>query len=78
MATSNLEILDINFIVEFSDSLVEKLVFRVSFDFQNTSWYEGVMYFLHNLQATPEMRRTKARFLKLKATKFCILYGKLY
>jgi hypothetical protein len=33
---------------------------------------------LINLQAPPELRKTKARFLKLKETKFCILDDSLY
>jgi hypothetical protein len=33
---------------------------------------------LRILQATPELSKTKDRFLKLKATKFCILDGSLY
>jgi hypothetical protein len=33
---------------------------------------------LRNLQAPPGLSKTKARFLKLKATKFCILDNSLY
>jgi hypothetical protein len=33
---------------------------------------------LHNLQAPPGLTKTKARFLKLKALKYCILDGNLY
>ena len=33
---------------------------------------------LRNLQDPPQLRKTKARFLKQKATKFCILNQSLY
>jgi hypothetical protein len=37
-----------------------------------------IIYVLRNLQAPPGLSKTKARFLKLKATKFCILDNSLY
>ena len=33
---------------------------------------------MHNLQAPPGLTKTKSRFLKLKALKYCILDGNLY
>jgi hypothetical protein len=33
---------------------------------------------LNNLQAPPDLSKTRARFLKLKATKFCIINQFLY
>lgn len=36
------------------------------------------MYVLQNLQAPPCLTKTKARFLKLKGVKFCILDQDLY
>jgi len=33
---------------------------------------------LRNLQAPPKLSKTKAKFLKLKAAKFCILNQSLY
>jgi hypothetical protein len=33
---------------------------------------------LHNLQAPPSLTKTKARFIKLKALKYCILNGDVY
>jgi hypothetical protein len=44
----------------------------------NSPWYEDLIFVLHNLQTPPGLTKTKARFLKLKALKFCILEGNLY
>jgi hypothetical protein len=33
---------------------------------------------LRNLQAPPELSKTKARFLKMKSTKFCMVNQSLY
>ena len=35
--------------------------------------FSDIIFVLLNLQAPPELSRTKARFLKLKAMKFCII-----
>jgi hypothetical protein len=41
-------------------------------------WYKEIIYVLENIQAPPSVRNTKARFLKLKAFKFCVLDNSLY
>eukprot|EP00253_Pinus_taeda_P033485 PITA_33485 len=41
-------------------------------------WYSDIIYVLKNLSPLPDMTRNKARTLKLKATKFCILNSALY
>jgi hypothetical protein len=46
--------------------------------FMNSPWYVNLIFVFHNLQAPPGLTKTKARFLKLKALKFCILEGNLY
>jgi hypothetical protein len=46
--------------------------------FLNSPWYADLIFILQNLQAPPGLTKTKARFLKLKALKFCILEGNLY
>jgi hypothetical protein len=46
--------------------------------FLNSPWYADLIFFLHNLQAPPSLNKTKARFLMLKALKYCILEGNLY
>jgi hypothetical protein len=44
----------------------------------NSPWYADLVFVLQNLQAPPGLTKTKARFLKLKALKFCVLEGNLY
>ena len=44
--------------------------------FQNLPWYADILYVLTNLNAPPELSKTKARFLKLKARNYCILNEK--
>ena len=46
--------------------------------FLNSPWYTNLIFVLHYLQAPPGLTKTKVRFLKLKALKFCILEGNLY
>jgi hypothetical protein len=46
--------------------------------FIDSFWYANIIYVLENLQSPPGMSKTKARFLKLKAVKFCILDNSLY
>jgi hypothetical protein len=78
MAQTNCELLGINFIVDLSADSEEEKVPQVSQKFLDSPWYADIIYVLRNLQAPPELSKTKARFLKLKATKFCILNQSLY
>jgi hypothetical protein len=70
-------ILGINFIDLLADIKEEKAL-QVSQKFLDSSWYDDMIYVLRNLQAPPELSKAKARFLKLKATKFCIVNQSLY
>jgi hypothetical protein len=51
---------------------------QVSQEFIDSSWYADIIYVLKNLQAPPSVSKTKARLLKLKAVKFCIMDNSLY
>jgi len=46
--------------------------------FLQSPWYADIVYVLLNLQAPPGLSRTKKRFLKMKASKFCILDNVLF
>jgi hypothetical protein len=46
--------------------------------FSNSSWYVDLIFVFHNLQAPPSLTKTKARLLKLKSLKYCILDGNIY
>ena len=41
-------------------------------------WYSDIVYVLQNLQAPARLRKNRARSVKLKSTKFCILNQYLY
>jgi ribonuclease HI len=77
MAESNLHALDINFL-DVAGEQGEMATPNVKEVFLNSPWYADLIFVLQNLQAPPGLTKTKARFLKLKALKFCILEGNLY
>jgi hypothetical protein len=60
------------------NALKKKKLRRCLSSFIDSPWYADIIYVLENLQAPPGMSKTKARFLKLKAVKFCILDNSLY
>jgi hypothetical protein len=78
MVQSNCDVLGINFIVDLSENPQEETTTQVAQKFIDSPWYTDIIYVLRNLQAPPGLSKTKARFLKLKATKFCILDNSLY
>jgi hypothetical protein len=78
MAQTNYELLGINFIADLSTNLEEEKFPQVSQKVLDSPWYDEIIYLLRNLQAPHELSKTKARFLKLKATNFCILNQSLY
>ena len=47
-------------------------------DYLASPWYVDIIYVLKNLQAPPELSKSKARSVKLKSAKYCILNGHLY
>jgi transposase InsO family protein len=61
-----------------SENPQEETTAHVSQKFIDSLWYTNIIYVLRNLQVPPGLTKTKARFLKLKATKFYILDNSLY
>eukprot|EP00253_Pinus_taeda_P034282 PITA_34282 len=78
MEKSNLHTLDINLIAAMSNDNEEESSIQVSEIFSLSPWYSDIIYVLKNLSPPPGMTRNKARTLKLKASKFCILNSALY
>jgi hypothetical protein len=76
MAQSNFDLLGINSIAIFS--VDAKPTPQVSQNFLSSPWYSDLIYILQNLQAPPDLSKTKAIFFKLKAVKFCIIDGFFY
>jgi hypothetical protein len=77
MDESNFHALDINFLAAV-DEQEEQETPNVKEVFLNSPWYADLIFVLHNLQAPPGLTKTKARFIKLKALKYCILDENLY
>lgn len=77
MAESNLQALDINMVdaLDENEGLPTPIVEE---QFQNSPWYADILYVLVNLNAPPDLSKTKARFLKLKARNYCIMNECLY
>jgi hypothetical protein len=78
MVQSNCIVFGINFIVDLSKNSEEETIPHISQKFLDSPWYTNIIYVLRKLQAPPELRKTKDRFLNLKATKFFILDHFLY
>ena len=51
---------------------------QISDTFLQSPWYADICFVLLNLCAPPGLSRTKKRFLKMKALKFCVLDGALF
>ena len=47
-------------------------------EFSMSPWYSDIVYVLQNLQAPTRLSKTRARSVKLKAAKFCILNQYFY
>ena len=47
-------------------------------DYLASSSYADIIYVLKNLQVAPELSNSKARSVKIKSSKYCILDGYLY
>ena len=47
-------------------------------DFTTSPWYSDIIHLLQNLQAPAGLSKARARSMKLKAAKFCILNQYLY
>ena len=77
MVESNFHALDINFLATV-DEQGEHATPHVKEVFSNSPWYRDLIFVLHNLQAPPGLTKTKSRFLKLKALKYCIMDGNIY
>ena len=77
IAESNLQALDIN-MVDALDEREELPAHTVEEQFQNSPWYANILYVLTNLNAPPDLSKTKARFLKLKSRHYLILNECLY
>ena len=77
MAETNLQALDMNFFYSFEEQ-EECTAPHVEEVFLNSPWYADILNVILYLNAPPTLSKTKARFLKQKSLKFCILDGVLF
>ena len=73
----NLDAFGINFVPELLDLRGEESMVKVEDCFKQCPWYADVVYILQNLQVPLGIDRTRARFLRLKSVKYCLLNGYL-
>ena len=78
MAQLDCEVLGINFfdLCSENDAQVEER--KIHPYFIASSWYKEIIYALQNLQAPPQLSKTKARSVSLKDDFFCIINRYLY
>ena len=76
MTDLNCESLQLNFLSNHSNQLHSGL--QVITYFTLSPWYNDIVYVLENLQLPPGLSNTRARSMKLKETKFCIMNQYLY
>ena len=76
MTDSNCESLQLNSLSSQSHSLDKGV--EVMIDFVASPWYSDIVHILQNLQAPAGLSKSRARSVKLKATKFCIINQYLY
>ena len=78
MAQSGVDDVDINFMDVSTISEQSHEEPEICDDYLASPWYKDVIYVLKNLQAPPELTKTKARSIKLKSSRHCIINGYLY
>jgi len=73
MAQSGIDDVDINFmdVSTFSEQRHQEP--EICDDYLESPWYKDVIYVLKNLQAPPELTKIKARSIKLKSSRYCII-----
>ena len=73
MTEANFHALDINQL----DNETELATPKINVAFEQSPWYSDICYVLQNLCAPPGLSRTKCRFLKMKASIFCVIESNL-
>ena len=78
MTQAGVEEIDMNFldVCELSDQIQQE--YDISQDFLASPWYRDIVYVIKNLQAPPELTGAKARSVKLRSSRYCIINGYLY
>ena len=78
MVETGVEDVNINFLDISTISYQTHQEPDISEDFLASPWYRDIIYALKNIQAPSELTGTKARSVKLKSSRYCIINGFLY
>jgi hypothetical protein len=76
LAESNYKALGINFINELAESPSKDS--QTIIPLAACPWYKDILYFLQELRPPDGMEKSKARALKLKAVRYCLIDQALY
>jgi hypothetical protein len=81
LSESNCKVLELHQIFTRSDARIihsGQDSLQVSENYSSSPWYKNIIYFLQHFECPPNVRKTKARSLKLKDIKFFISNQSLY
>ena len=76
MTDSHCDSLQPNFLAGQSNQLDAEVLVKP--DFSMSPWYADIVFVLQNLQPPAGLSKARARYVKLKAVKFCIIEQYLY
>jgi hypothetical protein len=76
LAESNCKALGINFINEQAEPSNKH--FQGALSLASCPWYKDILYFLQELKPPDGLGKSKARALKLKAVRYCLIDQALY
>jgi hypothetical protein len=81
LSESNCKVLEFHQIFTQSDTPIiqpRQDILQVFENYSSSPWYKNIIYFLHHFKCPPDVKKTKARSLKLKSIKLCISNQSLY
>jgi hypothetical protein len=81
LVEANCQALGVNFINAFSESQqseLSEISSQADPPLEGCPWYKDVIYFLQKFQPPDDMGKSRARALKLKAIKYCLVDQVLY
>jgi len=79
MVESNYKAIDLNFMTtnimeeKQGENETQEPSSRVIPEFVESDWYKDVIFYLQNLSCSPTWDKAKAKSIKLKYVKYCIL-----
>jgi hypothetical protein len=84
LVESNYKVLDLNALstnivaTESEEDETQEPSLEVSAKFSQSDWYKDIIFYLQNFSCSPAWDKSRARSIKLKAVKYCILGENLF